>query len=76
MRQEIIDEIFISDMLCVRVSINDTDTGKWVDVRLWKEFQKSNGKMVPTTKGIGVSPDNIDPLISALLAAKAKIQGS
>lgn len=52
----------------IRVTISEYKGHEFIDVRVY--FEDDNGEWKPTKKGIAISPDKIDEVISLLKKAK------
>jgi len=55
------------------VTVKEFKGKTYVDVRTF--FENDDGEMVPTKKGVSLTPDNLDQLIRLLTEAKEKLPG-
>jgi hypothetical protein len=55
------------------VSLKEFKGKTYVDVRTF--FENDEGEMIPTKKGVSLTPDNLDQLIRLLTEAKEKLPG-
>jgi len=55
------------------VTLKEFKGKTYVDVRTF--FENDEGEMVPTKKGVSLTPDNLDELIRLLTEAKEKLPG-
>jgi len=55
------------------VTLKEFKGKTYVDVRTF--FENDEGEMVPTKKGVSLTPDNLDQLIRLLTEAKEKLPG-
>jgi hypothetical protein len=55
------------------VTVKEFKGKTYVDVRTF--FENDEGEMVPTKKGVSLTPDNLDQLIRLLTEAKEKLPG-
>ncbi len=55
------------------VTVKEFKGKTYIDVRNF--FENDEGEMVPTKKGVSLTPENLDELIRLLTEAKAKIPG-
>jgi hypothetical protein len=53
------------------VTVKEFKGKTYVDVRTF--FENDEGEMVPTKKGVSLTPDNLDQLIRLLTEAKEKL---
>lgn len=54
----------------IRVTLSEYKGYQFIDIRVY--FEADNGEWKPTKKGIAISPDKIDEIISLLKEAKNK----
>lgn len=55
------------------VTVKEFKGKTYIDVRNF--FENDEGEMVPTKKGVSLTPENLDELIRLLTEAKAKLPG-
>jgi len=55
------------------VTVKEFKGKTYVDVRTF--FENDEGEMIPTKKGVSLTPDNLDQLIRLLTEAKEKLPG-
>lgn len=54
------------------VTVKEFKGKTYVDVRTF--FENDEGEMIPTKKGVSLTPENLDELIGLLTEAKGKLQ--
>jgi hypothetical protein len=55
------------------VTVKEFKGKTYVDVRNF--FENDDGEMIPTKKGVSLTPENLDELIHLLTEAKKKLSG-
>ncbi len=55
------------------VTVKEFKGKTYVDVRTF--FENDEGEMIPTKKGVSLTPENLDELIRLLTEAKGKLPG-